>query len=147
MKLCFDTNVVLDILAASDWLLDSFTAYDIALLLGCKPCIPASAVTDIAYIAHRRGFSKHQVLESLPNLFDQFDIMDTTAANCRNALLNGMEDYEDALLAETCRSNGVDLIITRNLRDFENSPVPAVSPAEFVRIYQPANYVYEELIL
>lgn len=145
MRVCFDTNVVLDILTASNWLLDSFSAYDVAALMGAKPYIPASAVTDIVYIAHRRGLSKSEVLQLLPGLFEQYEIMDVTAGNCRNALQNGMEDYKDALVAESCRSNGINLIVTRNVKDFAQSPVPAISPADFVRIYKPAGYEYEEL--
>ena len=147
MRICFDTNVVLDILTKNDHFFNSLVSYDVANLLGCQTCIPASSLTDIVYIAHRRGLTKAQSIEVLPLLFEQFDIMDTTGSDCRLAYANNMEDYEDALVAESCKRNGIDLIITRNVRDFEESPVPAITPADFVRIYKPANYDYAEIEL
>lgn len=41
------------------------------------------------------------------------------------------------------RRNGVDLIATRNKRDFACSPVPALTPREFVAAFKPVGYDYE----
>lgn len=39
-----------------------------------------------------------------------------------------MRDYEDALLATCAKRRKLDLIITRNLKDFAESPIKAVTP-------------------
>ena len=48
------------------------------------------------------------------------------------ALKSGMTDFEDAVQAEAAKLAGLDLIVTRNKRDFLNAPVPTVSPEELL---------------
>jgi len=43
-----------------------------------------------------------------------------------------MKDYEDALLASVAKRSKADFIVTRNEGDFKGSPVPAVSPQDFL---------------
>lgn len=56
---------------------------------------------------------------------------------------NEMKDYEDALVAECCARNNVDIIVTRNKKDFAHSPVPALTPREFIEAYRPENVSYD----
>lgn len=41
-----------------------------------------------------------------------------------------LSDFEDAMQVAAARACGARHIITRNLRDFRRSPIPAVSPQE-----------------
>jgi len=43
-----------------------------------------------------------------------------------------MPDYEDALIATCARHTKMDYIITRNIKDFANSPVPPIAPDNFI---------------
>jgi hypothetical protein len=43
-----------------------------------------------------------------------------------------MADFEDAAVAMVAKTSASSLIITRNTQDFANSPVPAISPADFL---------------
>ncbi len=58
-----------------------------------------------------------------------------------------MKDFEGAIIAESCLRNGVDLILTYNLKDFAESPVAAMTPGDFVRSYKPTGYDYAEIEL
>lgn len=142
MKVCFDSNAVIDIFVKDQWFFDSFAAYDVAALKRFDACISAASTSDIVYVLHRRGLSRKESLNALPSLFDLFDVFDVTAADCRNAEQSLMTDYEDALLAYAAYRNGVDLIVTRNTRDFRDSPVKAISPKEFVTLFKPDNIEY-----
>ena len=44
----------------------------------------------------------------------------------------GMPDFEDALQAAAAVACKAQVIITRNVRDFKKSPVPAMTPEQFV---------------
>ena len=44
-------------------------------------------------------------------------------------------DFEDAVQNATAERIQADYIITRNVRDFLNSKIPAVSPAEYLSQY------------
>jgi len=42
-----------------------------------------------------------------------------------------MGDFEDAAVARAAETMGCRYVVTRNVRDFERSPVPATTPEEF----------------
>ena len=43
-----------------------------------------------------------------------------------------MTDFEDAVVAAIAESAGCSVIITRNITDFSQSPVSAITPEEFI---------------
>lgn len=45
-----------------------------------------------------------------------------------------MEDFEDAMQVAAARACGARHIVTRNVRDYARSPIPAVDPREALRI-------------
>lgn len=51
----------------------------------------------------------------------------------RQALLIPMRDFEDALQVAAALTGGAEIIVTRNRRDFARSPLPAVTPSQFLR--------------
>jgi hypothetical protein len=48
----------------------------------------------------------------------------------------GFSDFEDAVTASTAIREYADYIITRNAKDFTNSPVPVINPIDFLNKYQ-----------
>lgn len=143
MKICFDTNVVIDILARSSKYPESYFACDIANLRRFESYIPASSVTDIAYVLHRFGHSSEQIRKNLKTVYSLFDIIDVNGTDCHRAADSAMEDIEDAVIAEAALRNGIDIIVTRNGSDFKHSPVPIISPKDFVRQFCPPDYEYD----
>jgi predicted nucleic acid-binding protein len=51
----------------------------------------------------------------------------------RHALTLPLRDFEDALQVAAAISGGAGVIISRNVRDFRRSPLPAVTPSHFLR--------------
>lgn len=145
MKVCFDSNVVIDIATKSEWFLNSYTAYDVAALRKFDAYISASSMSDIVYVLHRRGLTNTEAVNTVPLLLEAFDVFDVSRSDCEQAYCSPMTDYEDALLAFAAKRNGVDLIITRNTRDFKDSPVNALDPEEFVKLFKPTNVEYSAL--
>ena len=64
----------------------------------------------------------------------------TWQESCRHRLAPKLEDD---LIACSAKRNDVDVIVTRNKRDFAKSPVPALTPEEFVSAYKPVDMEYE----
>lgn len=60
-----------------------------------------------------------------------FDILDTTASDCRNAIISQVTDYEDAVMIQTAINSKVDCIVTRNTNDYLKSSIPVFTPSEF----------------
>lgn len=148
MKVLFDTCVVVDILGKTRFFKDAFSAYDVALFKKMDVCLSVSSTTDIVYILASRGFATRKDARAVSGaLFRQFDVLDNTASDARLASESAMSDYEDALIAYAAARSGVDFIITRNVRDFTLSPVPALTPEAFVELYKPTCLEYEEVEL
>jgi len=68
--------------------------------------------------------------EDLPDSL--FELLDTAGMDCRRAISSELTDYEDAMIVETALRCGVDCIVTRNLKDYERSPVQVYSPSAFL---------------
>jgi len=66
------------------------------------------------------------------NLLDWAEIAPTDTASVRYAASLQMEDFEDALQVAAARACDARHIVTRNLRDYERSPIRAVSPREAI---------------
>ena len=146
MKVLFDTCVVIDIFGKSGDFFDSFCSYDVALVRSFTPCLSVSSTTDICYLLHARGFTaKDRAAELTTKCLELFELIENTGQDCVRACDSSMNDYEDALIAASAYRAGVDLIITRNVKDFAESPVAAMTPAQFVEVYKPADVNYEEM--
>jgi predicted nucleic acid-binding protein len=58
-------------------------------------------------------------------------VADANHASVLAALDSPLKDFEDALQAAAADAAGADVIQTRNVKDFEGSPVRAVTPDAF----------------
>lgn len=146
MKVLFDTCVVIDIFGKSKHFFDSYCAYDSAVARGFSPCLSVSSTTDICYLLHTRGFvSRKEASLLTEKCLDLFDLIDNTGQDCKMACKSPMRDYEDALISASAYRAGIDLIVTRNTKDFKASPVAAMTPAAFIKAYKPDDVNYDEI--
>jgi hypothetical protein len=65
-------------------------------------------------------------------VLNTFRVCALTEALLHSAMNLSIDDYEDAVQAFSALTEGLDVIVTRDLKDFAHSPIRAVSPAEFV---------------
>lgn len=68
----------------------------------------------------------------IQDLFVFMEVAGTGTAQAKHALALPMSDFEDALQAAAAVQAGVDYIITRNIADYRNSPIPALLPPDFL---------------
>ena len=136
MKIVLDTNVILDVLANRELFVDESEAVLTAGASGwAEAAITANTVTDIAYLL-RKHLSGESLKTALLGLFELVGVLNVGYDNCVGAFDIPMSDYEDALLAHCAKTWGADYIVTRNTKDFSGSPVPAVTPCEFLAVCQ-----------
>lgn len=148
VKVCFDTCSVIDIVGKTDWFFPAYCAYDVAVSLGFSPCLSVTSTTDVCYLLHSRGImSRKEARKAIEEVLGLFDLFEITPSDCRKAARSDMDDYEDALIAYGAHSAGIDIIITRNQRDFRKSPVPALAPEDFLRNFKPDDIHYDEVDL
>lgn len=129
MDVLIDTNIIIDIAQSREPFVP--IAQKLLKLEGLRFYVTASAATDVYYI-QRKFAGNAQARAFLATLFQVFDILDVTGADCRTALMLPMKDYEDALQAVCARRAKCSYIITRDEQHYENAPVPAVTPERFL---------------
>ena len=133
MRVLLDTNILLDVIEVRKEFFDD-SSMVVLLAAEYDGFIAASSVTDIYYVEHKRNRSKEKTKTIMDKLFKLFNILDTTAEDCRNALRSDTPDYEDAVLVESAKRNDIDCIVTRNAKDFRDSGIPVYTPIEFLKV-------------
>lgn len=130
MRITLDTNIILDILEKREpFFADSYLVLLNALENGDLCMMPVSATTDFAYILRKAEDVKGKLLD----FSFMVKLTDVTTKDFDEAMKADMPDFEDALLAANAKHNKADCIITRNAKDYANSPVKAFTPAEFLK--------------
>ena len=133
MRAVIDTCVILDYLQCREPFFDD--ALNIAIGRAnneFEAYITASSLTDLYYIIHRHTHSSIETRRIISDLTVLFGLIDTYAEDCINALHSEMKDYKDSVMSETAYRIKADCIVTRNIKDYERSRVPAVLPSEFL---------------
>lgn len=127
-----DTNIILDVLCDrkpfSDGAKTIFKLCETNLLHGY---ISALSIPNIVYIL-RKEISRSEVQNIVQMLSLIFEIADIKATDLQKAAISSIDDYEDALQTVCAKRVGAEFIITRNVRDFVNSEITAVTPTEFI---------------
>jgi len=65
-------------------------------------------------------------------LLTHFGIASVGRVEVVRARTLGWADFEDAVVAAAAESSDCELIVTRNVRDFGGSPLPALTPEEYL---------------
>ena len=133
MRALIDTCIVIDALQAREPFAED--AQQIFLAVANKRVmgfLTAKSAADIYYITHRHTHNDHDTQRVLSTLFGLFELLDTAGMDCRRAISSELTDYEDAMMVETALRCGMDCIVTRNLRDYEKSPVQVYAPSAFL---------------
>lgn len=133
MRALIDTCIVLDVLQNREpFAVDGQSIFIAAANRQFDGFLTAGSMTDIYYLTRKMTHSDNITRQALTKLLCLFDLLDTTAMDCMQALLSSMADFEDAVMAESAVRCELDCIVTRNVRDYENAPLTVYTPAEFL---------------
>ena len=136
MKVFVDTNVIIDVLGKNEkFYNDSYKIFLLGLEGEIEIIMSASAVTDVYYIIKKYIHDSAEAREKIFLLTNYIKICKTASEDITNAVILSMPDFEDAVAAAVAKREKADFIVTRNESDFENSPVPAVNPAQLIKKY------------
>ncbi len=132
MRILLDTNVVLDVLQTREPF--SHHATQIFARIergGIEGVLCATTLTSIDYLL-TRAMSAQEAKSIIHRLLGLFEVAAVTRTVLEAALASSMPDFEDAVLAYAANQAGAERIITRDTRDFRDSPIPAMDSAEFL---------------
>ena len=93
--------------------------------------ISALSIPNIVYIL-RKELTPEKTQQIIEQLFMIFHIADLKSSDIRKAANMKTSDYEDAIQMVCAQRMKVDFIVTRNIKDFIESKVPAMKPDELL---------------
>jgi predicted nucleic acid-binding protein len=93
--------------------------------------LPAHGITTLYYLVRKYG-TKVDAESAMDRVLAHFQIGNLDATGWTRARQLPMDDFEDAVVAATAEASQSAYIITRNTDDFGNSPVAALTPADFL---------------
>jgi predicted nucleic acid-binding protein len=134
MKIMLDLNVMLDIFQerhpyykASSMVISKVLNFEALGLL------PSHALTTIYYLTSK--FSGKQKADELIDwMLTYFEIVAAYKESFIRARSLPINDFEDAVVISLAESANCNFIITRNISDFKESPIKALTPEEFLNI-------------
>ena len=130
MKILIDTNIILDVLCnRSDFYKDSLEVFRFCEAGRITGYISALSIPNIVYIM-RKELDSEKIKEILTTLTSIFTIIDLRKTDLMKASELNFGDYEDAIQSVCAARTKVNYIVTRNIKDFVNSPVTAIKPPE-----------------
>jgi predicted nucleic acid-binding protein len=136
MKAMIDTNVILDVyLEREPFYPSSLKTLELAEQKKFFGFVSATSVTDIAYFVDKKFHDNAVLRQTLLDLSEVLSIADVQQRDIVKALAMQMSDFEDAVQAACSQRTRVNYIVTRNTDDFNDSPVPALSPDEFLKLF------------
>ncbi|MBQ4419807.1 MAG: PIN domain-containing protein, partial [Synergistaceae bacterium] len=129
-----DTNILLDVLTERE------PFYDISAIIwhkfACKEfsgCISSLSFANMVYNM-RKKLTPESIEILAVRMSDIFEFVDLNRLDIIQASKMRWKDFEDALQSVAAERIKADYIITRNIKDFDNSNVRALSPEDFLNL-------------
>ena len=132
MRAFIDTNVIVDVVAKREPFFSDLQA----VLALCATGELEGVVSDltfcnVAYVL-RKALGNVQLRAGLRVLKEHLMVVPVGDAAITAAIANESVDFEDSVQLEAARANQVDVIVTRNVRHFTNSPIRVCTPSELL---------------
>lgn len=134
MKILLDTNILIDYISQRpSFVEDAQTILRLCSEKQVEGCIAAHSIMNAFYIL-RKALSLEERRETLSNLCCLLTVVGIDKIKIISALGNEkFSDVEDCLQMECAIDFSADYIVTRNVKDFANSKIPAILPGEFLK--------------
>lgn len=132
MKVMLDTNVILDVwLAREPYWQDSAHLLAKAETKEIAGYVCPTTITTLHYLG-KKVLGEEKTRELLVNLLSICTVGEISSKVFRRALESKVNDFEDAVIEAVSVGAGVDIIASRNTKDFKHSKVPSKEPSEII---------------
>jgi DNA-binding ferritin-like protein (Dps family) len=124
--------VVLDVLLnRQPFAQDAADVFALVETSAIKGFLCATTVTTLDYLL-RQTLTSVKARQALKKLLDLFEIAPVNRPVLEQALASKISDFEDAVLEQSGLVAAVDVITTRNSKDFQKSLLPVLDPPELL---------------
>lgn len=135
MKVFLDTNIVIDFYdRRREFYYPAAIIFDLALKGRIKIFVSATTFVN-AFFLLRKSYSQSDLYKSMRMLSSLCEITDVDKNIIVKSLNEERKDFEDSVQYESAMSHNVDVIITRNVKDFKDFAESVESPSEFLDMF------------
>ena len=131
-KVFLDSDVILDLLTERE---PHFRAsLDLFLLIQEKKILAHTSpvvIANIFYILNRH-FSREKAISSLIKVKSLIKVLSCGDDEIELALSSGFKDFEDSIQYYTALAHGMDVILTRNVKDYKMANINVSTPLEYI---------------
>jgi len=133
MKILIDTNVALDVLLNRvQFVQAAHAVFKQSAQEKVLGVITTNTFTDMYYILYKQSKDAATSQMAITQLLKLVTLEAIIPADVSQALASNIADLEDAILCFAAQRLHADYIVTRNVADFTHSPVPAITPVEYM---------------
>lgn len=133
MNVLIDTDVLIDVALDRKPFVDhSAAVLDLAENRQFKTFIAWHSLANFYYLVSSSS-NKKLTKDFLTDLLQFAEISITATKDAQYAVDLKIADFEDALQIAAARACGAELILTRNIKHYKNSPITARTPEIFIK--------------
>ena len=133
IRVLLDANVVLDVaLKRPRFYHDAANIFKKIHEGKVQAFVSATTVSVVFYILQKQS-NKEKALQFLSRLIQVVDVAGIDKEIIVDALISGWNDFEDALQNCAAQKNDIEVIVTRNTKDYMQSKMKIYSPADFLK--------------
>jgi predicted nucleic acid-binding protein len=135
-KIFVDTNIVIDLLSRREpFYAEATTLFSMADRKQIEIAVSSLTIANTSYALQRQLDSRKakSVLRNLRLIVKILPLDEKVVDLALND--ETFSDFEDSLQNFTAIEHGQELIVTRNLKDFKNSKLPAMTAKQFIETF------------
>lgn len=132
MVILLDTNILLDyILKREPFYQDARQIMELCSQHTTDGCIALHTVTTLWYLLRKQPEEVRRMV--LREICELLQVAGTTHEEVLKAInMTDFKDFEDCVQSKCAKTAGVQYIVTRNVRDYSSSEIPALTPQDFI---------------
>ena len=137
MRILIDTNILIDFVSRREpFFVDALKIFELCQQEIVDGAVAAHSIVNMAYIL-RKDFTPDELRKILLRLCKIFQVEAIDLGKLTAALNDdNFSDFEDCLQTQCALNLRADFIVTRNVKDFAASSIPAVTPENFFKILE-----------
>ncbi|MCL1947991.1 MAG: PIN domain-containing protein [Chitinivibrionia bacterium] len=131
-----DTNVFLDYFLNRNGFDEARKIINSCFVKNTTGYVSAHEITTLSYFLEKGISDKNKITEIISKILKTFNVIEINQEILGKALFSNVIDYEDAVIEVSAIEKKIDYIVTKNIRDFEESKVKAILPKDFLGLLE-----------
>ena len=133
MKLFLDSDVILDYLTGREYALEEIKQIiDKGIRKELKLYTSSLVIANVHYFISKAQNTK-QARQKIEKLTSFIRILNVGESEILGSLKSDFKDFEDSVQNECATNSNIDIIVTRNIKDFKKSKLSILNPIELMK--------------